>query len=333
MNNQGITISTVIPVYNNERFVGRAIESVLKQTVPAHEIVVVDDGSTDGTADVVRSFGEKVTLIQQSNAGVSAARNTGIQAAKGNWIAFLDSDDEWLPEKIQLQLELLGRNPDLMWMTGNYEECLCDENRRAPHALPQRCLQFLCGKDYYDSYLHAIQLYQWGHTSCMLIWRQVFDEVGMFNTDISLAEDMDLWLRIGYHYPKVGFLAKPLSIYHLTVSNSLMTAGHSKSLYAAFIERHFDIAESEGVLDEFVPAAGAIMRRWIRGMLFEGGKEEIRQLLRQFPQAFSPLYRGLIYGLTVFPKMTAALLHLLSTMIRRLRMRRRLTRPPVKPAK
>jgi glycosyltransferase involved in cell wall biosynthesis len=282
---------------------------------------------------VVRSFGDKVVLIQQENAGVSAARNTGIQAAKGNWIAFLDSDDEWLPKKIELQAELLQRHPNLMWMTGNYEECLCDKKRVAPHTLPHCCKEFLRGKDYYDSYLHAIQLYQWGHTSCMLVRRQVFDEVGVFNTDISLAEDVDMWLRIGYRYPTVGFIPESLSIYHLIVSNSLMTASRSKKLYSAFMERHFNLSKAEGVLDEFMPAARAIMRRWIRGMLFEGNKDEIRQLMQQFPQAYSFFYRGLIYGLTVFPTLTASLLHLLSKIIRTLKLRRRITRQPVKPAK
>ena len=330
MTESTISISAVIPAYNCEKYIARAVESVLKQTLPVQEIVVVDDGSTDGTADAVRSFGEKVTLIRQANAGVSAARNTGIRAANGDWIAFLDADDEWLPEKIKRQSELLNRNPDLMWMTGNYQECLCEENRIAPHTLPQHCEQLLGGKDYYDSYLHAIRRYEWGHTCCMLVRRQVFDHVGFFPIDISLAEDLDMWLRIGYRYPKVGFSPKPLSIYHLRVNDSLMTASRSQSLYAAFIERHFEIAETEGVLDDFLPAAGAIMRRWIRGMLFEGSKDEIRRLLNRFPQAFSPFYRGLIYVLTIFPTVTAFFLHLLSKLIRILHLRRRLKRPPQK---
>jgi hypothetical protein len=152
----------------------------------------------------------------------------------------------------------------------------------------------------------------------------------MFQTGISIAEDVDMWLRIGYRYPKVGFSAHPLSIYHLTVSNSLMTANRDSSIYTAFIQRHFEIARNEGVINEFVPAANAIMRRWIRGMLFEGGKSEIRVLLKQFPQAFSAFYRSLIFVLTIFPKVTTAILHLLSKVSRTLRLRRRLTRPPLK---
>ncbi len=328
-----LSISAVIPAYNCEQYVARAICSVLDQTRPVSEIIVVDDGSTDGTADVIRSFGDQVALIQQTNAGVSAARNTAIRAAKGDWIAFLDADDEWLPDKIERQTALHSRNPDLMWMTGNYQECLCDEKRLAPHTPPQRCEQWLGGNDYYDNYLRAIRLYEWGHTDCMLIRRCVFDEVGMFPTEISLAEDVDMWLRIGYRFPKVGFLSRPLAIYHLTVSRSLMTARRSPALYVDFIQRHMQIAEAAGVLDEFQPAAGAIMRRWIRGMLFEAGKKEIRQLLSSFPYAFSPLYRRVIYTVTICPSLTASFLHLLSLCIRRVKLNRRLKRRPQKRAK
>ena len=103
-----IRISAVIPAYNCEKYIGRAIQSVLSQTRPVDEIIVVDDGSTDTTAEIVRSFGDKVKLIQQENAGECAARNTGIKAASCQWVAFLDADDEWLPEKIERSEERRG---------------------------------------------------------------------------------------------------------------------------------------------------------------------------------------------------------------------------------
>ncbi|MHC5141971.1 MAG: glycosyltransferase family 2 protein, partial [Planctomycetota bacterium] len=118
-------ISVVIPAYNAEKHIARAIESVLAQTRPADEVIVIDDGSSDATAEVVRSFGDKVIFIQQENAGASVARNAGIEAATSDWIAFLDADDEWLPNKLQLQVEHFKRNPDLLWATGNYVNCQC----------------------------------------------------------------------------------------------------------------------------------------------------------------------------------------------------------------
>jgi glycosyltransferase involved in cell wall biosynthesis len=327
---EALSISVVIPVYNCEKYVGRAIQSVLDQTQAPGEIIVVDDGSTDNTVNAVRSFGDRVVLLQQANAGVSAARNAGIQQAKGNWIGLLDGDDQWLPEKLQWQTALLNRNPHLAWTTGNYIECLCDENRRAAHTLPDQSRRYLSGKDYYDSYFDAIRRLEWGHTNCMLIQKDVFSSVGLFSTDLPKANDIDMWLRIAYRYPAIGFSSEPLAIYHLSPANSIVKKYRKTAIHADFMTRHFQLAESQGVLDPFLPAAGAIMRRWIRGMLFEGRKEEIRELLTRFPQAFTPFYRGLIGMLTLCPSLTARLLHGLSKGIRAGRFRRRVTRRPAK---
>ena len=326
-----ITISAIIPAYNAEKYLARSIDSVLAQTCPVDEIIVVDDGSTDKTAEIIKRYGDKVRYIHQDNAGVSAARNAGIHAATGDWIAFLDADDEWLPKKIERQVENLTRNPDLVWTTGNYLECLCEEQRCAEQTPVSQCLQYQKNKDYYDSYFQAIQLYQSGHTICMLIQKKVFHEVGRFSVDLSLAEDIDLWLRIAYHYPRVGFSGNALAIYHLSPKKSLMKQTRRAGLYADFIQRHIELSRKEGMLEQFQPAAAFMMRRWIRGMLFKGRKAEIRELLKRFPQLFPPGYSGLIFSLTVFTGVTASCLHLLSKIIRMLKLRRRVTRrPPTK---
>jgi glycosyltransferase involved in cell wall biosynthesis len=105
------TVSVVIPAYNAERFLAEALESVFAQTTPAAEVIVVDDGSTDATPEVARSF-RAVTLIEQQHRGVSVARNTGVRASKGELIAFLDADDMWYPEKLELQGSAAHRSPD-----------------------------------------------------------------------------------------------------------------------------------------------------------------------------------------------------------------------------
>ncbi|MDY0039233.1 MAG: glycosyltransferase family A protein, partial [Desulforhabdus sp.] len=106
-------VSVIIPTYNRASFLKEALDSVLLQQNAEMEVIVVDDGSTDDTAAIVESFGRAVTYLYQSNAGVSAARNTGIKAARGRWLALLDSDDLWLPGKLQFQLELLNRHKDI----------------------------------------------------------------------------------------------------------------------------------------------------------------------------------------------------------------------------
>lgn len=106
------TVSVIIPTYNSADVLGTAIQSVLDQTHPADEIIVVDDGSRDETEAVCREFGDSVVYIQQSNSGASTARNTGAAAASGQWLAFLDADDAWEPDKLEAQLSALMQNPD-----------------------------------------------------------------------------------------------------------------------------------------------------------------------------------------------------------------------------
>ena len=120
MNNtsDNYSISVVIPAYNAAEHISRTIYSVAGQTFPAKEIIVIDDGSTDSTSEVVKSFGEKVQYIYQQNAGVSAARNAGIEAATSEWIAFLDADDLWIADKTERQVDLFSDNPEIGVCTG-----------------------------------------------------------------------------------------------------------------------------------------------------------------------------------------------------------------------
>src|SRR5450759_1882450 len=101
-----LRVSVIIPSYNHERYIRQCVDSVLCQSRKDFEVIVVDDGSTDGTPDILRGFGEKITFIRQENRGTQAARNVGIQASTGEFVALLDSDDAWLPEKLQRQMEV-----------------------------------------------------------------------------------------------------------------------------------------------------------------------------------------------------------------------------------
>ena len=115
------SISVVIAVYNGGATIRRAIESVLAQTYQAHELIVVDDGSTDDTAAVVAEFGDRVRYLRQSNSGVSAARNAGAAAATGDWLAFLDADDWYYPDRLRWHAQWIGRDPGLDFLTGDYD--------------------------------------------------------------------------------------------------------------------------------------------------------------------------------------------------------------------
>lgn len=106
-------VSVIIPVYNGEAFLSETLESVLSQDYPAIEVIVIDDGSSDGSAAILKGFATQLTLIKQPNKGVAASRNTGMAAANGRYLAFIDQDDLWLPEKTRLQVQLLEAHPEI----------------------------------------------------------------------------------------------------------------------------------------------------------------------------------------------------------------------------
>lgn len=196
-----LEFSVVIPVYNRKKIVRRAIESVINQTHPAREIFVVDDGSTDGTAEELELDYPETTVLKQANSGVSTARNRGITASRADWISFLDSDDEWLPEKLERQAQWIANHP-------NYLLCHCDEywirngvrvNPGIRHAKSGGWLYFKCLP------LCVIS------PSAVVIHRKVFSDVGLFDQKLPACEDYDLWLRITQKYP-VGYLDQKLLI-------------------------------------------------------------------------------------------------------------------------
>ena len=327
-NTEPLKISVVIPAYNVGAHISRAIESVLAQTRQADEIIVVDDGSTDETATQVKKYGEKVKYIYQENAGAGAARNTGIKAAQFAWIAFLDSDDEWLPEKLKLQLELLQRNPDLVWVTSNYYRCLCAENQQRPHNQQEKTQRLLQGKEYFANFFTAFLYEAYGHTDTMLIKREILEEVGGFTPGQQNAEDMDLWWQIGYRQPKLGCVNQPLAVYHMGIPLSLSVTPQKWEQYREMIERHLILANELGKSDDLRPCATYMLRKWLRGMLFDSQKEEIRRTLRQFPNLLPGWYKAVMWCLTVFPQVTAKGCYAISWIVRKLRLRKKTVRKP-----
>ena len=185
------SISVIIPTHNRAHLLPRALDSVLNQTKRAEEIVIVDDGSTDDTSDLIQSNYPEVITLHQSNRGVSAARNRGIREASGEWLAFLDSDDEWLAHKLERQMAALGEHPetkvchtDEIWI-----RCGRRVNPMKKHAkhggwIFRKCLALCCISP-----------------SSVLIHRSVFSDVGQFDESLPACEDYDLWLRVTARYP------------------------------------------------------------------------------------------------------------------------------------
>ena len=195
-------ISVIIPVRNRVDLVGRAIESVRTQSHPDFELIVVDDGSVDGTADRVQSeYGDEVTLLRlPQNKGVSAARNHGIEVAQGEWIAFLDSDDEWCREKLEQQLRGLADSGLLVCHTD--EIWIRDGVRVNPHKHHQKHGAWI--------FRQALPLCAMSPSS-LLLHRDVFETIGLFDESLPACEDYDLFLRLTCRF-EVLYLEQKLTI-------------------------------------------------------------------------------------------------------------------------
>ncbi len=198
MESKNRPVSVVIPTYNREDRLPSAIRSVMEQTAPPAEIIVVDDGSTDGTPALVRAMPE-VRYLRQENQGVSAARNLGIHAAQHDWIALLDSDDEWLPRKVERQWDALEREPqsrfchtDEIWIRKGRRVNPMKKHAKHGGHIFQQCLP-LC----------VIS------PSSALIHRDLFERFGLFDPELPVCEDYDLWLRICAREP-VLYVDEPL---------------------------------------------------------------------------------------------------------------------------
>lgn len=171
------SISVIIPAYNAARFIGDALESVLGQTVPPDEIIVVDDGSTDETEAEVKKFDGNITYIYKENGGVSSARNRGLELVNGDLITFLDADDVWVENKLEMQLDLLRKKPEY--------EIIIGLLYRIPISKTEEIVNQEIEKGEYAASLGS-----------SLMRKQVFEKVGNFDEELILSQDIDLFFRI-----------------------------------------------------------------------------------------------------------------------------------------
>ncbi|MDY0387773.1 MAG: glycosyltransferase family A protein [Methanolobus sp.] len=214
-------ISVVIPLYNKEPYIKRAIDSVLSQKIEDFELIIVDDGSTDKSAEVVQSINdERIKLMQQENAGVSAARNRGIKEAKADLIAFLDADDEWLPDFLEISLELWQKYPNAgAYFTGYIQYINAGiETNTDIYGIPEKT-QFGILHSYFESATKGLYPIT---SSNVLIPKKVFDKIGNFVVGKWWGEDSDMWGRIALKY-SIAYNIKKCSIYHTEIQNRACT--------------------------------------------------------------------------------------------------------------
>lgn len=194
-------VSVILPTYNRWPLVNEAVESVLAQSAQDFELIVVDDGSTDGTAKELAEYGARLRLFSQHRSGVSAARNLGVREARGRFLAFLDSDDLWRPEKLAVQTAFMEQHPQCQ-ICQTEEIWLRNGARVNPRAIHQ--------KPSGDIFLRSLELCLVS-PSAVMMKRELFDATGGFDEALPVCEDYDLWLRIAVDH-HVALIAEPLVI-------------------------------------------------------------------------------------------------------------------------
>ena len=194
-------VSVVIPTFNRGWALGRAIDSVLAQTCHDFELIVVDDGSIDESQELLHSYGSAIKVIRQGNAGVSSARNRGVRSARGELIAFLDSDDYWLPGKLKTQIDFFDSNPETVI-------CQTEEIwiRNGKRVNPKKVHQKPSGRIFKASLALCLV-----SPSAVMLRKSLFNTIGGFDETLPACEDYDLWLRISSRYP-VHLIETPLII-------------------------------------------------------------------------------------------------------------------------
>ena len=186
-----MNFSVIIPVYNRPKLIQRAINSVINQSKSAQEIIVINDGSIDQTKSVLAKYQKDIIVIDQPNLGVSAARNTGIKLAKNDWLAFLDSDDEWHKDKLLKAEEFHYKNPE--YKIFQTDEIWIRNNRRVNPKIKHKKYGGWIFKKSLPLCIVS--------PSAVVIYKDIFSDVGLFDEKFIVCEDYDLWLRVARKYP------------------------------------------------------------------------------------------------------------------------------------
>lgn len=293
-------VSVIIPTYNRWPMVGEAVDSVLRQTYTSFEILVVDDGSTDETVTALRGRDWRLRILSQPNGGVAAARNTGVRHAWGKYLAFLDSDDLWLPRKLEVQTVFMERNSGVaicqteeIWVRRGVRVNPKIKHRKPSGDIFRRCLD-LCVVS----------------PSAVMIAKEFFSQIGGFDETFPVCEDYDLWLRIAVEQP-VPLIESPLVVKRGGHADQLSHSmwGMDRFRIAAILKvlrRGLDREKHEWAVDALkrktaIMAQGARKRgreeeaKVYEAMLSEICKEPVRDVARSNPricesQGVSPAY-------------------------------------------
>jgi glycosyltransferase involved in cell wall biosynthesis len=312
-------VSVIIPAYNAMNFLPETMESLMAQTYSDFEAIVVNDGSTDHTAEWVSQLPDpRIKLVSQANQGLAGARNTGIQTAQGDYLAFLDADDLWHPTKLEKQVKCLEQNPETglvyTWLS------LINETSTPTGRLVKNSDE---GNIWETLILHNIV----GSGSVAMVRRQCFDTCGLFDRNLrSFVEDWDMWLRIVLHYP-FKVIAEPLVHYRQHSQSASCNWEAMEQSYQMVIEKAFAMAPSDRQhLKGCSYARAYLCLAWkpLQSLKndYQQAREYAREAVKQDPQVrFSREYLRLQIAIALMaglgPQNYGKLLSLLHTLRRR----------------
>ena len=226
------SVSVIIPTYNAGPFIFEAIQSVLDQTFRFYEIIVVDDGSTDDTKNILKRFDSQIHYLFQENQGPSAARNAGIKMSRGTYISFLDADDIWMNDKLQLQLEFLESHSGIALVFSDHQNFKEGREIQSKTFLDEKKERF--GEDFLseiplkDAFLKMVQE-NFISTPTVILKRECFEKIGLFDENLRSVEDRDLWIRIAASYPLACF---PKVLCKRRIHQTNITSESELTLYA-----------------------------------------------------------------------------------------------------
>lgn len=291
--------SIVIPAYNAQAHILRALESIAAQSYGDFEILVVDDGSTDRTAELVSRWSDKrVQLIQQSNAGVSAARNRGIKEAKGTWIAFLDADDRWQPSFLETVASTIRQFSNAVAIFTNFEDSVSGKRMIGEVGGGARLLP-----NYFDFVLKHGQG-MW--TSASVIRRDVLVKVGGFPVGVTHGEDLDTWARVAWT-GQVVYVPDVLAVYHTETEGSATKVPLAQSLrYPEVVKTYRKWRDAGKIPAPLIRSSEAYAQRqlyaYVGGLLRVGARTDARRVLsREARISFEPWRYALYWLASLLP--------------------------------
>ena len=281
------TVSVIIHTYNNEKFIAETVESVLNQTYKDYEIIVVDDGSVDGTRDALIPYMQKIRYHYKENGGIASAKNAGISLSETEFVAFLDHDDLWVPDKLQLQMEHFNENPQIGLVYAKYTSFRDGKELRTK---PE--------KGYSGWIFKELLAKSFIQTSTVVVKRECLDAAGPYDETFSLGDEYDMFLRIARKF-QCGFVDKGLTRYRVhdtnASNNDFLFDNENLGVYKKIYNNFTDL---DGVEKKILRKRIARYSMKVAEGLYRQGKQEESKKYQMEANNYLPFYKRITNNLT-----------------------------------